>query len=306
VAFTIPNEGDAFHADQAEPDKVDIDILVAGLAGNGVVSGCTVTAQGSPDMTVAVAAGVTRNTDGSTATVASGNVTITAADATNPRIDLIVVGSTGTKSATAGTAAASPVFPAIPATSVVLAAVYVPANDTTIATNQITDKRVVFPTISGTSFPASPRAGDLFWRSDLLLDFVYDGTRWLTTTRFDLPFTQIANSPTSATVQGYVPLDPTYGMYIEAVQGSTLVATTNDGTKYWSIAIRWNDAANTPTTLVTIITQSDTPTNWVFKNASVAAVLNAGARSMDIYPSKVSTPGNLWADLKLVYRLIGT
>jgi hypothetical protein len=145
-AFTILNEADAFHADQSEPDKVDIDILVAGLNGVGVVSGCAVTAQGSPDMTCAVASGVTRNADGTTAVVASGNVTITAADATNPRIDLVVVSSAGAKSATAGTAAAQPVMPAIPATSVVLAAVYVPATDTTIATNQITDKRVVLPT----------------------------------------------------------------------------------------------------------------------------------------------------------------
>lgn len=145
MPFTIPNEADAFHADQAEPDKVDIDILVAGLNGVGVVSGCAVTAQGTPDMTCAVAAGITRNADGTTATVATGNVTITAANATNPRLDLVVVSSSGVKSVTAGTAAASPVFPAIPANSVVLAAVYVPANDTAIAANQITDKRVVLP-----------------------------------------------------------------------------------------------------------------------------------------------------------------
>lgn len=142
MAFTIPNEADAFNADQAEPDKVDIDILVAAYARTGVVSGCAVTAQGTPDMTVVVAAG-TSMVAGVSATVSAGNVTITAADATNPRIDLIVINSSGTKSATAGTAAANPVMPAIPASSAVLAAVYVPANDTTIASNQITDKRVL-------------------------------------------------------------------------------------------------------------------------------------------------------------------
>ena len=144
-AFTIPNEADAFHADQAEPDKVDIDILVAGINGNGVVSGCAVTAQATPDMTVAVAAGVVRNADGTTAVVAAGNVTITTAHATNPRLDLVVASNAGVKSVTAGTAAASPVFPAIPANSVVLAAVYVPATNTALATNQITDKRAVLP-----------------------------------------------------------------------------------------------------------------------------------------------------------------
>ena len=107
----------------------------------GVLLGCAVTAQGSPDMTVAVAAGEI-NVAGVWAAVTAGNVTITAADATNPRLDLVVVNASGTKSATAGTPAASPVFPAVPASSLVLATVSVPANDTTIGASQITDTRL--------------------------------------------------------------------------------------------------------------------------------------------------------------------
>ena len=147
MAFTILNKGSGLHDNQSEIDKVDIDILVAGLAGDGVVSGCAVTAQGVPDMTVAVAAGTVR-IGGIEVTVTGGNVTIGAADATNPRFDLVVVNNAGTKSVVAGTAAAEggtpgPVFPAIPANSDVLAAVYVPAADTAIGSTQITDKRVV-------------------------------------------------------------------------------------------------------------------------------------------------------------------
>ena len=140
--FTIPNVGEAFHASQAQVDTVDLAIIVAGVKGTGVVSGCAVTAQGSPDMTVAVAAGTVR-VGQTVVDVTAGNVTITTANGTNPRFDLVVVNDSGTKSVTAGTAAASPVFPAIPANSVVLAAVYVPASDTTIASNQIVDKRVL-------------------------------------------------------------------------------------------------------------------------------------------------------------------
>jgi len=140
--FTIPNVSDAFNAAQAQVDKVDLDILVAGIDGSGVYQGAAVTAQGSPDMTVAVASG-TIHVGGTTCDVAAGNVTITTAHATNPRFDLIVADNACAKSATAGTAAASPVYPAIPANSIVLAVVYVPANDTTMASNQITDKRVM-------------------------------------------------------------------------------------------------------------------------------------------------------------------
>lgn len=149
MPFAIPNEADAAFAAQAAPDARDIDILVAGYAGTGVIDGCAVTAQATPDMTLAVAAG-TVAVLGTTAAVTAGNVTITTAHATNPRFDLVVVSSAGTKSVTAGTAAAAPVFPAIPASSVVLAAVYVPANDTAIGSTQIVDKRV-----TAASYPRS-------------------------------------------------------------------------------------------------------------------------------------------------------
>lgn len=140
--FTIPNVGDAFNAAQAQVDTVDLDIVVAGVAGTGVISGCAVTAQGSPDMTLAVASGTVK-VGATVVAVSAGNVTITTAHATLARFDLVVVDNAGTKSVTAGTAATPPVFPAIPASSVVLAAVYVPATDTAIQSNQITDKRMV-------------------------------------------------------------------------------------------------------------------------------------------------------------------
>jgi hypothetical protein len=152
LAFTIPNVGVAGFPDQSEPDSVDIDILTAGHSMTGVVSGCAVTAQGSPDMTVAVASG-TISVLGVNQAVTSGNVTITAAHATLPRKDIVVVNSSGTKSVTAGTAATQPLKPAIPANSVVLAEIYVPALDTTINTNQITDKRVIVQAALSTAGP---------------------------------------------------------------------------------------------------------------------------------------------------------
>jgi hypothetical protein len=91
----IPNAPDAANENQAELDSVDLEILLAGIKGDGVISGCAVTAQGSPNMTVAVASGVVKV--GTTrATVSSGNVTITTAHSLNPRFDLIVVNNSGT------------------------------------------------------------------------------------------------------------------------------------------------------------------------------------------------------------------
>lgn len=138
----IPNEADAAFPDQAEPDAGDFDILANGGGSIGVVSGCAVTAQATPDMTVAVASG--RVVAGALPGVAvtAGNLTIAAADATNPRFDLISVNSSGVKAVIAGTASTNPVFPLIPASTVILAAIYIPAGDTAINANQIRDKRV--------------------------------------------------------------------------------------------------------------------------------------------------------------------
>lgn len=143
----IPNAADAFHESQASPDSGHFEALRAGSKATGVISGGAVTAQGTPDMTVAVAAAVIA-WEGTRANVAAGNLTLTA-DGTDPRFYLIVASSAGVKSAVAGTPAPEmepgvpgPAFPAIPASSVVLASVYVPAADTDIDANQIDDMRV--------------------------------------------------------------------------------------------------------------------------------------------------------------------
>lgn len=154
--FTIPNEdecaytvtaGGVTFAPQATPDRGDVDILVAGQDGTGVVSGCAVTALATPDGTVAVAAGIVAVANRpvavavSTVNVLSGPGS-TAAHATLPRLDLVVISSAGVASVVAGNAAAAPKYPAIPAASAVAAAVYVPAAATTIGTDQLVDKRV--------------------------------------------------------------------------------------------------------------------------------------------------------------------
>lgn len=141
--FTIPNKDQA--GITANPQAIwmeaDITALVSGLKSDGLKYGCAVTAQASPNMTVAVAKGTTK-VSGVVLTVTAGNCTIAAANATNSRVDLISVNSSGTKVVTQGTASATPKAPAIPASSVLLAMVHVPANASSIITAYITDKRV--------------------------------------------------------------------------------------------------------------------------------------------------------------------
>lgn len=141
MPFAIPDKGAGTNDLQSILFSTYLDVLSAGLQGvDCVVSGCAVT--GAASMTPSVAAGVVIS-NGTWFSVSAGTVTISAADATNPRLDLIVVNSAGTKAVRTGTAAAAPKPPARTANDVVLAVAYVPANDTTITTDQITDLRIV-------------------------------------------------------------------------------------------------------------------------------------------------------------------
>jgi len=141
MAWTLPDKGEGDNDIQSILFQEDLEILVAGISGSDcVLSGLAVT--GGADMTPAVAKGAVLS-NGVLFAVAAADVTIGTADATNPRIDLIVVNGSGALAVRAGTAAAAPKPPARTANDVVIASVYVPANDTAIATSQIFDRRVM-------------------------------------------------------------------------------------------------------------------------------------------------------------------
>lgn len=140
MAWTIPDQGEGDSNIQSVLFREDLEVLVAGVSGvDCVLSGLAVT--GGADMTPAVAKGAVLSNRVMFA-VAGADVTIGAADGSNPRIDLIVVNSSGALAVRAGTAAAAPKPPERSTNDVVIAQVYIPASDTTIATTQIKDRRV--------------------------------------------------------------------------------------------------------------------------------------------------------------------
>lgn len=104
---------------------------------NRVIEGLLVTAQGTPNMTVAVSAGLVRQGKATAFVAASATLAITAAHATLARTDLVVVNASGAVAMVNGTAAAGAPAPALPAGAIELARVSVPALDTTIDQSQI-------------------------------------------------------------------------------------------------------------------------------------------------------------------------
>ena len=141
MAWTIPDKDEGDNNIQSVLFQEALEVLVEGISGkNCVLSGLAIT--GGADMTPAVAKGAVLS-NGTMFAVAAADVTIGTADATNPRIDLIVVTSAGALAVRAGTAATNPKPPARTANDVVIAAVLVLANDTSIETTKITDMRVM-------------------------------------------------------------------------------------------------------------------------------------------------------------------
>jgi hypothetical protein len=121
--------------------EADLDNLILAAKGRYPLSGFAVTAQGSPNMTVAVAAG-TIQWDGFANVGAVASLAISASDPTNSRIDLVTVSSGGTVAVTAGTPSASPKPPALPSNTILLALISVAAAATNIQNSNISDRRI--------------------------------------------------------------------------------------------------------------------------------------------------------------------
>lgn len=175
-------------------------------ARHGVGTGASelqVTENATPNMSVNVALGHgwvdgTENANQGTYHIyndATVNLVIAAADATNPRKDLVVLrvqdaqysGATNAASLAVitGTPAASPAEPTVPANAIVLAMVDVPANDTAITNSQITDRRRRAAGLGGVGVvtsgarPAAPYEGQVIYETDTDKLLVYTGAAWV-------------------------------------------------------------------------------------------------------------------------------
>jgi len=140
----------------------DIDSLIAGIGRDGTVTGMTVTQRGAgANMSVDVASGsYVANNTGVTKS-ATTNVVITAADPSNPRIDIIVGDSAGAITAVAGTPASSPNPPQVPSGKVRFAFVNVAAATTSIVNANIQDARIFIKGVIKTAYAETAISGQV-------------------------------------------------------------------------------------------------------------------------------------------------
>lgn len=162
----------------------------------------------------------------------------------------------------------------------------------------------------GSAFPGSPVNGEQFYRVDRNLMYYYDGTRWLSVELFRETFFPSDNAnPTStsgAALGGWPTKQGNNGIWIVNFEVSTLVSTTNNGSNFWTVLLRWITAGNVVSTLTSFDTSADTATNWVDHSVSINALLDSTARLVRCETgTKTGTPGQLWVYPAIVYRLVG-
>lgn len=169
---------------------------------------------------------------------------------------------------------------------------------------------------TGTSFPASPATDDHFWRSDLDMEFFYDGTRWLSTTLYRATVDPLQTGA-AATIgsERFNFKDLSGGSDIWLVDYDIIfhvaAGTALSGSHKWEGVmnkVRADGAGTTQLTTFTINSGANAQWRDDFGTVALDALLNNGTTYILIETiwTKTGTPGNLFVVPTLSYRIVAT
>jgi hypothetical protein len=171
---------------------------------------------------------------------------------------------------------------------------------------------------TGTSFPTGMVTGDQFFRSDLGMEFFYNGTRWLSTTLHHMSL-----MPTTA----FLPATGTLTLHrgpMPALSGGSdiyLVTSTTrfhvsggtalSGSHKWVGVVRKDrltGAGANSVTFDTITIDSGASDSWRDNEYAVNALQNDGTvyNNYSTLWTKTGTPGTLYALHDITYRIVAT
>jgi hypothetical protein len=178
---------------------------------------------------------------------------------------------------------------------------------------------------SGTAFPAGPSTNQRFTRTDLGMDFYYDGTRWLSTQLFTLEGIPGSTGTSGEMAAGGVDLAATTTsgagvIPVPSLQGGSdiylvnYVATffVNGGTALsashkWAIGIQGiNSAGGSSGIEGTLTIDSGSSSVYRTQSLTLGAVKSATVIYWRLDATKTGTPGNFRCASVLTYRLVAT
>lgn len=157
---------------------------------------------------------------------------------------------------------------------------------------------------SGTSFPTTPPAGAVFFRTDLNMWAAYDGARWLSAHEYQIVSSVWQAHAAASAID--IALRTDYAPYFTYYQVISVVAVTNNGTNFWNFNIQGlNTARAAATGIATPTTAADTAgTNTLHEGAVAVAPTNKSF--LRFSPTVTGAPGALTAAVSVWYRLILT
>lgn len=161
---------------------------------------------------------------------------------------------------------------------------------------------------TGTAFPDSPATGARYRRSDLGYQvFFYDGTRWLSEQEYSAVLwgeNQSSTGGMNVISHAAVPSDD---VWLTRYQATSIVVTTNNGSNYWTVALRKKSVADSATTIDSFSTSADTVANWTEHGATLGELLDVSSfPALNGYMTKTGSAGPINASITVFYRLIAT
>lgn len=160
---------------------------------------------------------------------------------------------------------------------------------------------------SGTSFPVSPSTNDLFYRTDLGLLCFYDGTRWLTTTLYEM-FMGAGAALTTSGDLGQHPTLPSLDMWIVTLSATAYVSAPLSGSAYWTFTLYKKNAADSSTSIGSVNTSAGTAAQNALYTSSIGAAVGGPSTYPNLYVgyAKSGSPGAAYPAVSIQYRLIAT
>jgi len=164
----------------------------------------------------------------------------------------------------------------------------------------------------GTAFPtvghdgAAVQAGARFWRTDIGFACYYDGTRWLTAHEYVLD-ADAATTPADLSGPYEWQMRQDYNPYFTRVSATVIVATTNNGTNFWTIRFRGLILDRSgATTIHDFTTAADSAGGYILKDAvPTSSQTPANDNTVQVFVQKTLSPGALTiVSASVAYRLI--
>jgi hypothetical protein len=158
--------------------------------------------------------------------------------------------------------------------------------------------------VKGAAFPGSPSSDDPFFRDDLGFWCYYDGTRWLG------PPLVISRQNITVSANGNAVIGTTgddYSIYMDNSFISTNVATTNNGSNYWTLAFTVFDMTlGNSEAYYTVNTSSDSANTWVDNSGTPSTRAVAYSGPVAVACTKTGSPGNISLYMGQYFRQIIT